>query len=553
MIPTDDTTVATVATLAESAESTAAAASVRIRRNNNVRIFATVFVTLVCSSILSLHIFFSWNLHRKNVEDAQIATANLSRALAEHAEATLTSADAVLFGIVQRLEVEGMDRDALARLYPLLASYIKELPQLQGLFIYDHTGKWLVNSMEDSPWLLNNSDREYFIFHMTHEDRQAHIGLPIKSRSTGDWIIPVSRRINLPDGRFGGVALATIPVQYLLDFYTRFDIGRQGEILLGTQDGILLAQRPLAENSIGKNIRNSNIISEHIGHNKYGVAVLVGEDGVKRLYSYKRLGKYPLFITAALSYQDILSGWRTETLLQSIGVLILVVMLAWLGQRLVNQIKLRSQAQQKLLAAREKLVEMNKTLKKMALEDSLTGVANRRQFDATLSNEYNRARRERQSLALLMLDVDHFKKYNDSYGHPAGDVCLKKIGKVIQMNRPGDLSARYGGEEFAILLPHTDLWGAINVGEKICQDVRDLQIPHNGNPVGIVTISIGVHAVMPESNESNLIDLISVADKALYTAKARGRNQVCCGNEALLDPVPPSDTHDAPTEHASPP
>jgi diguanylate cyclase (GGDEF)-like protein len=551
MTPTDDTNVATVATLAESAESTAAAASVRIRRNN-VRFFATVFVTLVCSSILSLHIFFSWNLHRKNVEDAQIATANLSRALAEHAEATFTSADAVLFGIVQRLEVEGMDRDALARLYPLLASYIKELPQLQGLFIYDQTGKWLVNSLEDSPWLLNNSDREYFIFHMNHEDRNAHIGLPIKSRSTGDWVIPVSRRINLPDGRFGGVALATIPVQYLLNFYTRFDIGTQGEILLGTQDGILLAQRPLAEDSIGRNIRNSNIISEHIGRNKYGVAVLVAEDGVKRLYSYKRLGKYPLFITAALSYEDILMSWRTETLLQSIGVLILVGMLAWLGQRLVNQIKLRSQAQQKLLAAREKLVEMNKTLKKMALEDSLTGVANRRQFDATLSNEYSRARRERQSLALLMLDVDHFKKYNDNYGHPAGDACLKKIGKVIQMNRPGDLSARYGGEEFAILLPHTDLWGAISVGEKICQDVRDLHIPHNGNPVGIVTISVGVQAVVPDS-ESNLHDLISAADKALYTAKARGRNQVCNGNEEAAEPVPSSGGSHVSAEHTSPP
>ena len=502
----------------------------------NIRLFATVFVGLVCISILALHIFFSWNVHNKDIDDAQVATANLSRALAEHAEATLTSADSVLFGIVQRLEVEGNDREALARLYPLLASYVKELPQLQGLFIYDQTGKWLVNSLDDSPWMLNNADREYFIFHMTHTDRNAHIGLPVKSRSTGDWIIPVSRRINRPDGSFAGVALATVPVEYFLKFYTSLDTGKKGEILLASQAGIMLAEHPLQVDSIGKNISSGNLVSEHARRNKRGVAIISSpRDGLLRIYSYKRLEKYPLFVTAGVSYDEVLAGWRTETLLQSIGVLILVAMLAWLGKRLVDQIKLRAQAQQKLLSAREKLVEMNKALQKMALEDSLTGVANRRQFDVTLANEFNRAKRESQPLALLMIDVDHFKKYNDTYGHPAGDVCLQKIGKVIQMNRPGDLSARYGGEEFAILLPNTDLRGAIVVAEKICADVRNLNIPHGKNPTGIVTISVGVQSIVPNNN-CNLMDLVSASDKALYTAKARGRDQVCSSD----DEIPPA-------------
>jgi diguanylate cyclase (GGDEF)-like protein len=503
---------------------------------NNVLRLASVFAALASISILALHIFFSWSLHNKDLDDAQVATANLARALTEHAEATFTSADSVLFGIVQRLEVDGMGRESLAHLYPLLASYVKELPELQGLFIYDHTGKWLVNSLDDSPWLLNNADREYFIFHMTHPDREAHIAPPIRSRSTGDWVIPVSRRINRPDGSFGGVALATVTVDYFLQFYHSIDIGKRGEILLGTQDGILLALRPMVGEAIGKNIRNSNIVSKHVGRNKHGVAILLAEDGVKRLYSYKRLDKYPLFVTASLSYDDILSGWRTETLVQSIGVLVLVVMLAWLGKRLVDQIKLRAQARQKLLAAREKLVQMNLTLKKMALEDSLTGVANRRQFDVTLANEFTRARREHQWLALVMIDVDHFKKYNDSYGHPAGDLCLQNIGKVIKMNRSGDLSARYGGEEFAILLPNTDLAGAISVGQKLCQDVRDLNMPHNRNPVGIVTVSVGVHACIPEHDQPNLLDLVSAADQALYMAKAHGRNQVCSSAD---QPTPP--------------
>jgi len=505
------------------------------RRGNPLR-FATYFVILVCVSIFTLHIYFSWSLRARDIDDAQVSAANLSGALAEHAEATVTSVDAALFGIVQRLEVEGNSPDALARLYPLLASFVEELPSLQGLFVYDSNGKWLVNSMDDAPWMLNNADREYFIFHKTHPDRNAHVGTPVQSRSTGDWVIPVSRRINRPDGSFDGVVLATVPVNYVLNFYSRFNVGKYGAIMLATLDGTLLARLPFMGATPGSDVSQTDIVRYHVSKYPQGVAMITDKQGKVWLYGYKRLTRYPLFVTASRSYEEVLSDWHTQILIQSIGVMILLVLLSWIGRRLVNQIKLRAEAQRELLLAREKLVEMNLKLQKMALEDGLTGVANRRQFDITVVNEFNRARRERQPIALLMMDVDNFKKYNDTYGHPAGDVCLQSIGQLIKTNRAADFSARYGGEEFAVLLPNTDLKGAVVVAENICQEVRNLKIPHSKNSGGIVTISIGVDAFIPDPAGSNVIDLISATDRALYIAKARGRNQVCSTHELPEQP-----------------
>ena len=176
--------------------------------------------------------------------------------------------------------------------------------------------------------------------------------------------------------------------------------------------------------------------------------------------------------------------------------------------------------------ARVHLEEMNKTLARLALEDALTGLANRRQFESGLHEEFNRAARTGLSLAVIMIDVDYFKQYNDLYGHMAGDKVLRRLGSAIRDTnvRPEDLLARYGGEEIAVLLPGAKLDGAMMVAERIRISVQKLEIEHTASATGFLTISIGVSAVAPQRQVDNPEDVLREADEALYLAKAAGRD-----------------------------
>jgi len=166
-------------------------------------------------------------------------------------------------------------------------------------------------------------------------------------------------------------------------------------------------------------------------------------------------------------------------------------------------------------------------LESLASSDALTGLANRRTFDSSVVMAWKLCHRERRPLGFIMADVDQFKRFNDRHGHRMGDVCLKAVAQIIQdaAQRPGDVKARYGGEEFALILPGTDLAGAVLVAEKIRTQVETLGLAHEDNPGGLVTISLGCSAVVPGSG-SSVEALIEVADQKLYQAKAEGRNRV---------------------------
>jgi diguanylate cyclase (GGDEF)-like protein len=178
-------------------------------------------------------------------------------------------------------------------------------------------------------------------------------------------------------------------------------------------------------------------------------------------------------------------------------------------------------------------------LRELALTDTLTGVANRRSFDERLRSEWRRCQRSRSPIALVMIDVDHFKLYNDTYGHQAGDQCLQQICTAMKssLRRPGDLLARYGGEEFACLLPETPLGQAMRKAEELGDAVQRLAIPHEKSAAAnVVTISLGVAALVP-GMDSHARDLVKLADQMLYQAKHAGRNRTIGGPLPALEPV----------------
>jgi len=172
--------------------------------------------------------------------------------------------------------------------------------------------------------------------------------------------------------------------------------------------------------------------------------------------------------------------------------------------------------------------EAMRRLELLSSLDGLTGIANRRHFDDFLDREWRRSGRNGTPLSLILMDIDFFKKYNDGYGHQAGDSCLKKVAKKLSeiANRPGDLAARYGGEEFVFVLGSTDIKTAADFAEKIRAAVEEMKMPHEYRQGdNIVTISLGVASFFPDKTNSPAA-LIGAADKALYKAKEEGRNQV---------------------------
>ena len=499
----------------------------RFRRQH---IYASFFVVAVCACLILADAWRSWQARTIQLAETEVAVENLAHGLEVQVRNAIRELDIVLAQTVERVEHDGTSPQALSYLNSILAASKADLPQAFTLFVYDQNGTRIATSESVLPPNLNNSYRDYYDYHRTHEDRSLHVDHPVRSRMSGSWIIPVSRRINYKDGSFAGIAIATLEIDYFLSFFNSLNIGKAGAVAVISTEGFMIARRPFTDDLVGKSMVGTGIYRAYLARHSAGLSVVKSaQDGVTRINSYRAVAGYPLFVTAALSIDEALAAWWKDTLIHSIGILSLVIILGLLGWHLVQKLEERNQIDQEIRQSRTELERLNATLANQAMQDGLTGLANRRYLEMMLGNEYRRAMRHACTIALIMIDVDLFKKFNDTYGHAAGDKCLKAICQAIQKvssHRSTDLAARYGGEKIAVILPDADVKGATIVAEAIRQAVAELKIPHVHNIGGYVTVSAGIAAFSPQPDTDGPTLLIKAADRALYKAKAEGRNIV---------------------------
>ncbi|WP_413671724.1 diguanylate cyclase [Massilia cellulosiltytica] len=468
--------------------------------------------------------------YRNQLAESTVAGKNIAQGAIQYVDLTLNSVTWVLDGLVERVETDGVTDHNRARIKRFMLSRIaKKTSPLQGLFVYDRDGRWIVSTAEPAQPDANNADRPYFAYHRTHPDRGVHVGSPVRSRSTGDWVIPVSRRVNDPDGQFAGVVLATIPVDYFTRYCRQIGIGRNGAILLALDDGTVITRLPENSSAIGSDVRTTPLFQYALrSRQDHGTVLLTTRyDQQERLHSFQRSRVYPLLFSASLGKDDIFADWREMTVQEVGAVAAMLLIVSAVAMWLVTQLRARARLETALRDAHAALELRNATLDHLARTDGLTGLHNRRYLDERLDAELSRAARECTSIALIMIDVDYFKRYNDTHGHAAGDVCLRSVAQAIgtTVRRPADVAARFGGEEFAVLLPNTDQQGALSIAESIRRAVEGAAMPHGGSELHVVTISAGVAVLQPDAATVPRT-LIESADAALYAAKLAGRNNV---------------------------
>jgi diguanylate cyclase (GGDEF)-like protein len=370
--------------------------------------------------------------------------------------------------------------------------------------VFDADGKLTIDASTLDPVADNRCHEEFFRIHRDRPDAGLYISSPLLHR--GAYAIVLSRRIGDADGRFLGVVAGSIRFSYFHDLFSRLILDPDDTITLLRPDRTIIMRRPFDLDVIGKNLGDRpswNPTNLQSGGSYSGVGPV---DSIPRMY-VRRSGTSPLFVVVGKPLASIFGLWLTQaTRIAAVMVALIVFVLA-VTLFLAREIGRRARAEDKL--------------EELATTDALTGLKNRRKFDAEIDAEWRRATRHKTPVALLMIDADHFKSYNDNFGHQAGDQMLVGIAICISdsVRRAGDCAARYGGEEFAVLLPGLSSAEAVRVAETI-----RLKVVEWSDGPTVATVSVGIAGLTPTPAMDWSI-LVKAADKALYAAKANGRNQ----------------------------
>lgn len=497
-------------------------------------------------------------LEARRAERSEIAASqamDIAKQGVERQREIITTARALLQATARVYATVAKDPERCTR---FLSGFAVDIPWLKSVSILDARGRGICSSFEETLG-RDFSDRPYFRDALRKRDfvlSDFFVG-----RIRHEPVTIAAYPVQAIDPANGAVVIASIDLSWIDKLAHALD-QRGATILLVDGKGTVLAGYPNVGTWVGKPLGNASLAQTILAAD-HGTTRFDGLDGVPRIFSFLRLPSSSARLVVGLDEAAILErvdGEIGAAYLQLAFFGLLALLAAWFGgeQFIVAPIRALARkatllgsgeldvrpGQEVWLAEFEPLAEAmndmahrlaererelrskNRHLTELASIDGLSGLANRRGFDARLEAEWERAAARGMPLALLMIDIDRFKLFNDFYGHVEGDVCLRRVGKALAaVARAQDFTARYGGEEFALLLPDTDCAQARVIAERLRQTVEDLGITHSGAPRGYLTLSVGVASLMPGDGQTPA-RLIEFADAALYAAKRQGRNAI---------------------------
>ncbi len=441
---------------------------------------------------------------------AEVATSLASSLRADIAR-NVESLNLSLEAVVNNLKLPGLDRLSPEMRQQVLFDHSSTARYLTSILVVNETGQIVIDSRSLSLSPQNLSDRDFFQVHRDNDSVGLFISRPFVSRLSDRTLVAFSRRLSHPDGSFAGVVIGAMLQSYFQSVFKDISLGPNGTVTLVRTDGVVLMRWPYRQDFIGSNIKRAELFVRFPQLSSGYYESRAVSDGIKRLFVYAQVDDLPLIVVVGQSLADVFAPWWRQAI--AIGALMagLCAVTVMLAASLNRELARRSAAEKKLTI--------------LATIDGLTGLANRRHFNRTLAYEWRRAMRSDAPVALLMIDADKFKLYNDSHGHQAGDRLLQAIAASIAANvkRPSDLGARFGGDEFAVLLPDTSLGDAATLAERIREDLL-VRCSADEIQRGNAQLSIGVASLVPGA-EARHRDLVAAADKALYRAKHLGRNR----------------------------
>ncbi len=609
-----------------------------MKKRSRLRLAVVLAVGAVFACLGIWAEYTNWQRLLQSANTRQMETA---RAMALHTDDILALAQQPLNNLSAHARDALGDEAKMQHLLEEMLRVVKTSPLLRSLAYADAQGRLIGSTFAANSAGMDLSDREYFLFHKSNASTQPRFGLPSQSQTNGRWFLPISQRIDNPDGSLAGIMIATIDMDHFSRFIETFEVNEENAFALLRKDGAILLRLPIDLKAMGANVADSTLYRDQIMKKLRGNYEYVSRfDGTKRISGFYRSTDTGVTAIATQTKASIFDDWLKQSKYPWLSIILAYLIGTAMAIRWIRQIELREIGDQKV-AAREaefrlianaspdviekislagvrqyvspaaaRIFErdtesvigtsvlddrddetksawqdalakvqsgsstecilyrhqrmdgtmiwlesviscfrsddnnepdgivvitrdvtrqqmMKQELNALATTDELTRLFNKRYFNTQLSSTLAAARANQQSVSLILLDLDRFKAYNDTYGHLAGDCALRDVSAVIppQLIGTGGLAARYGGEELVVLLPNTDAEETMRIAENIRKAIAALKIEHAGNlPWGHVTVSSGYATALPSQAFSEN-DLITQADRALYAAKAAGRNR----------------------------